>query len=137
LIQFIVQVLIEIVAEWLLQTSFRGAVRVARSRTGRLSVGGLVGLAFGFGWGVHLGDNQTWPRLLWISLVLAAGAAVLAVGRAGTADQPDPGGRRMGLLGEVALPPWRWGGERLAGFAVINLGIAAGIFGALSPARLF
>jgi hypothetical protein len=118
----VVQVLIEIVGEWLLRTSFRGSVRVARSRSGRLTVGAVVGAAFGVAWGAYLAGSAEWPRLLWVSLVLAALSAVLAVGRAGQGDWPSAGPVPVaGLLAEVVLPPWRWGGERLAGFALINL----------------
>lgn len=138
LIQFVVQVLIEIVGEWLLRTSFRGSVRVARSRIGRLTVGTGVGAAFGALWGAYLASTPSWPRLLWVSLLLAAVSAVLAVGRAGQGDRlASRRGDVVGVLAEVALPPWRWGGERLAGFALINVGIAAGIFAVQAPARLF
>lgn len=130
--------LIEIVGEWLLQTSFRGTVRVARSRTGRLTVGALTGAAFGVVWGLHLLDAPSWPRLLWVSLALAASAGVLAVGRAGARDQPSARrGRWPDVLADVASPPWRWGAERLLGFALINVGIAAGILAVQAPARLF
>jgi hypothetical protein len=128
----------EVVGEWLLQTSFRGTVRIARSRTGRLTVGTVVGLAFGAAWGAYLAGEPTWPRLLWVSLLLSAVSAVLAVGRAGTGDRPARrAGRVSGVFADVAVPPWRWGGERLAGFALINLGIAAAIFGVQAPSRLF
>jgi hypothetical protein len=143
LIQLVVQVLVEIVGEWLLRTSTQGSVRVARSRPGRLTVGFVAGAAFGVAWGTHLQGAQTWPRLLWVSLVLAAVSAVLAVGRAGSPDWteaerfPQEGRSFGGLLAEAALPPWHWGAERLAGFALINLGIAAGIVAIQAPVRLF
>lgn len=130
--------LFEIVGEWLLQTSFRGTVRVARSRNGRLTVGALLGAAFGLAWGLYLLDAATWPRLLWVSLALAVIAGVMAVGRAGADDQASRRrGRQAGVLAGVATPPWRWGGERLLGFALINVGIATGIFAAQAQARLF
>lgn len=130
--------LIEVVGEWLLQTSFRGTVRVARSRTGRLTASALLGAGLGAAWGLHVLDAPHWPRLLWVSVAVAATAGVLAVGRAGVGDQPSARRRHAaGVLAEVMSPPWRWGGERLLGFALINVGIAVGIFAAQAPGRLF
>lgn len=137
MLELLFQFLIEFVGEWLLQQSFRGASRVARSRTGRLTVSALIGSAGGAAWGAHLRDGETWPRLLWVSLVLAAIALVLAVGRQGAESQPRGTGRGFRAVSrEVVLPPWRWGAERLVGFALINLGISVGIFALQAPARL-
>ncbi len=138
MIELLIQVLVEFVGEWLLQQSFRGARRVVHSRTGRLNVSAFIGCVAGAAWGAYLRDAATWPKLLWVSLALAAVALVLAAGRQGADFQ----GRRRGsgvlaVSREVLLPPWRWGAERLVGFAFINLGIAVGIFALQAPARLF
>ncbi len=121
----------------MLQQSFRGASRVARRRRGRLSVSALIGCVAGAAWGAHLRDTPTWPNLLWVSPALAAVALVLAVGRQGAERPPRLMPRGVGAVSrEVVSPPWRWGEERPVGFALINLGIAVGIFMLQAPARL-
>ena len=137
LIQFIVQVLFEILAESVLKVLFRGGSRVAASRNGRWVVGTLLGCAVGFAWGTHLREMVHWPRLLWVSLALGAASVVLALGRVKEDDQQPPSSSGLsGVLGELFTPPWRWTKDRLTAFALINLGIAAGIAGAVAPTRL-
>ena len=137
LIQFIVQVLFEILAESVLKVLFRGGSRVAASRNGRWVVGTLLGCAVGYAWGAHLREMAHWPRLLWVSLALGAASAVLVFGRVKEDDRQPPSSSGLsGVLGELFTPPWRWTKDRLTAFALINLGIAAGIAGAVAPTRL-
>jgi hypothetical protein len=110
---------------------------VAASRTGRLTVSTLCGCAVGAAWGAHLRGASAWPRLLWVSLALAAVALVLAVGRQGAATERRGTARGLRAVSrETLLPPWRWGAERLTGFALINLGISLGVFALQAPVRL-
>jgi hypothetical protein len=83
LVQAVVYLIVELVGEGLLQAGAHGAARVLRSRTGRYVVIGLTGLGVGLTWGWYLSGSSTWPRLLWVSLVFALAAGLLAVGRVG------------------------------------------------------
>ncbi len=124
LVHAVVYLIVELVGEGLLQAGAHGAARVLRSRTGRYVVIGLTGLCVGLAWGWHLSGSSTWPRLLWVSLVFALAAGLLAVGRVGappTSALDGPGWR------QALVPPWLWSAERLVGFAILNLGLAVGI----------
>ena len=103
---------------------------------GPAGVSALIGCAVGAASGDHLREATTSPRLLWVSLVLAAVALVLAVGRQGAERQLRGTGRGLRVVREVVLPPWRWGAERLAGLALLNVGIAAGILVVKAPGHL-
>ena len=108
LIQFIVQVLFEILAESVLKVMFRGGSRVAASRNGRWVVGTLLGCAVGYAWGAHLREMAHWPRLLWVSLALGAASVVLALGRVKEDDRQPPSSSGLsGVLRELFAPPWR------------------------------
>ena len=127
-IQLVLQIIGELIGELLLDGLFRHAARFLVSRIGRVVVGGVVGVAFGVSWGVHLSGGTAWPKLLWASLALAAGALVLAVGRAGARPETSREGRGFRhAVSEAVQPPWRWSAYRLLAFALLNLGIAAGI----------
>jgi hypothetical protein len=135
LIQLVLQVIGEIIGELLLDGLFKHAAQFLISRIGRVVVGGAVGVAFGVAWGVHLSGGSAWPKLLWASLSLAAAALVLAVGRAGA--RPDTSREGRGFrhaVSEAMQPPWRWSAYRLLAFAVLNLGISAGIAIGFDPA---
>ena len=123
-VQAVVYLAVELAGEALVQGGAHGAPRVLRSRTGRHVALGLTGLAVGLAWGWHLSGSQSWPRLLWVSLVLALAAGLLAAGRAGAppADRSYVLARRR-----LPVPPWLWSAERLVGFAILNLGLAVGI----------
>lgn len=126
LVQAVAYLVVELIGEGLLQAGAHGAVRVLRSRTGRLVVSALTGLGAGLSWGWHVSGSPTWPQLLWVSLVLALAAGMLAAGRAGAPPEPAQ------ALGDVVwrralLPPWLWPAERLVGLAILNLGLAVGI----------
>ena len=97
--------------------------RFGRSRPlGRSIVGAVVGLGFGLAWGFHLADRSGPPKLLWVSIVLAAVAlALIRSDRASDEREPPSFWRRL------VVPPWRWPNRRLADFAAMNAAIAAGI----------
>lgn len=119
--ELIFQVLFEVVGEFLFEAGFHGAARVLRSRVGRFVVASLAGFGAGFWWGARLttrGRVQE-PRTLWISLALSAMAALGAVLRR------TQGGATVEE--SVVSPPWRWPTYRLAGFAILNAAVAAGV----------
>lgn len=125
LIELVVYLIVEVVGDLLLEGATHGAARVLRSRTGRFIVSGLCGLSAGLAWGWHLRGADTWPRLLWVSLVVALVALLVAAGRQGAPDEATARGRsgwRRSLL-----PPWLWPAERLLALAILNASLAVGI----------
>jgi hypothetical protein len=117
----VLQLLIQVVLQALVEAVFEAFMEGLRFRVVRQVLGGLLGVGFGLAWGQHLSGGAHWPRLLWVSLALAAVSAVLAMQRDRRAD------RRELTRGTLLEPPWRWPAERLGGLAIINAGIAAGI----------
>ncbi|MCW2584930.1 MAG: hypothetical protein JWN55_446 [Frankiales bacterium] len=114
-LQFLIQVVFEILAE--------GAFEVfAKTRLGRLLFGLLVGIGFGLAWGAHLSGGAHWPKLLWVSLVAGVVALVRAMG------SPRDGREPRGFWSFITQWPWQWSFDRLLGFSLMNLGIAAGIY---------
>lgn len=141
LIQLVVQVVVELIAEWLLEVSCRTLGRALKSQTGLYVISVLIGLGFGFFWGKHLSGQAHWPKLLWISLALAA----LGLGTAARRWATSYEGPMSSFGTDVAaqpqawraalLAPWRWPAPRLFGFALLNLAIAAGIGVGFRPPR--
>jgi hypothetical protein len=131
LLEWLIQAIIEIVAQILgqlaVEAAFEGIAHVLASRIGRLVIGCVAGLAFGAFWGDHLDGHAHWPRLLWVSLTLAVGAAALAIGRL---DAPETVASRWRSL---LVPPWRWPRDRLVGLVLINIGVAVGIAATFRP----
>lgn len=132
LIQLLVQVVVELIGDFLLETAFHGVADVLRSRLGRLAIAVLVGFGFGLAWGDHLSSHASWPKLLWVSLGLAAAALIAAVARA--AHPADSSPAEGSALHQALTPPWRWRTDRLVGFMVLNLAIAGGIAVGFQPA---
>ncbi len=125
--ELIFQLLFEVIGEFLFEAGFHGAARVLRSRVGRFVVASLAGFGAGFWWGARLsakGRVQE-PRTLWISLALAVLAGLGAVWRwrqgSETVDEA------------VVSPPWRRPTYRLAGFAILNAAVAAGVAVGFQP----
>jgi hypothetical protein len=136
LIQLIVQLVVEVLWDLLLESLFRGLAEALVRRTGRFVLGAMVGCGFGWAWGHHLTGGTSWPKLLWVSLILGGTALVLAAGRAGAASGGDSAAGRRSAWTEVFAPPWSWSAERLVGFTIINAGIAAGIAISFRPTVL-
>jgi hypothetical protein len=136
LIQLLVQIIIELLWEVLLEGLFHGLGEVLVRRTARFVLGALVGLGFGWQWGHHLTGGSSWPKLLWVSLVLGVAALALAVGRAGSPAEPSRSGDQQSGWAALVAVPWRWSVERLVGFAIINAGIAVGIVASFHRAGL-
>ena len=128
-IQLFVQVVVEVIGQLLVETAFRGVANALRSRIGRYALGALAGAGFGLVWGNHLSGQATWPKLLWVSLGLAATAFVLAIGR-GDEEAVETS---TSPWAEVTKPPWQWSGDRFYGFVVLNLALALGIALGFSP----
>lgn len=123
IVELIIQLFVEVIGELLFEAGLEGTGRALRSRVGRYVIAAILGLAAGLGWGAYVASNglTTTPRSVWVSLVLAALAALAALMRsAHTEDEPAG-------LASVLTWPWRWPAHRFNGFAVINLAIAAGI----------
>lgn len=125
LIELVVYLIVEVLGDLLLEGATHGAARVLRSQTSRFVVIGLCGLGGGLAWGLYLRGADTWPRLLWVSLVVALVALLMAADRQGAPDEARTRGRsgwRRSLL-----PPWLWPAERLVALAILNGGLAVGI----------
>jgi hypothetical protein len=128
ILEVVVQLVLEIFGEFLFDVGFRGAARLLRSRVVRYSIAAGVGLAFGLWWGNRLSDAARLPRLFWVSVALAVVAAIGVLVRRG---RPDPVGAER--LSSVVMP-WRWPEYRFAGFVVLNVALAVGIFIGYEPA---
>ncbi len=131
LLELLVQFVVEFVVETIGDYGFRGTRRLAASTVGRCLLGGTAGLGLGLAWGTHLSGGLHQPKLLWVSLVLAAAAAAGLVWRLNR-----PLIRDGDLLRELLVPPWQWPAQRLIVFVVINLGVAGGIACAFTPGQL-
>lgn len=131
-IQLLVQLVVEVIGDFLLETAFHGVANVLRSRIGRYAIAVLIGFGFGLVWGDHLSGHATWPKLLWVSLALATAALMAAVTRAANPAGASPA--EGSALRQALAPPWRWHADRLVGFVVLNLAIAVGIALAFDPA---
>jgi hypothetical protein len=123
LLELLIQLVVELVGELLLELGAHGLVGVAHSARGRRVTGTLLGAVAGFGWGEHLSGGDHWPRLLWVSLVLAAAALTLAMGRPAALPKAD----RQVQWRDVLQPPWLWSAVRLVDFALLNVAVAIGV----------
>jgi hypothetical protein len=126
---FLFEVILQVIFEVVVQLGLHGAARVLKSRLGRSVVAASAGFAFGVWWGAHLADAGTGhrPRLFWVSIALAGTALlVLAIRRqqSNRELQPDE---------PVTVLPWRWPPHRLVSFAVLNVAIAVGIAVGFTP----
>jgi hypothetical protein len=135
-IQFIVQVLIDVLWDALLEGMLRGLAELLFRRVGRFVLSALFGFGCGWFWGHHLTGGSSWPKLLWVSLVLSGTALALAAGRAGATSERLPAGGRQFPWTALLAPPWRWSAERLLAFTTINAAIATGIAVSFRPAVL-
>jgi hypothetical protein len=127
--ELLTQVVLELVVDGLQELGFRRVASALRSQIGRLVVAVVVGLAAGVAWGFALsGDGRTtYPKLLGVSLLLAATALILAgVTRARSVEV------REGRL--AVFQPWRWTARRLLAFATLNVSLAVGVAVGFSPA---
>jgi len=131
-VQLLVQLVVEFIGDFLLETALHGVANVLRSRIGRYAIAALVGFGFGLAWGDHLSGHESWPKLLWVSLSVAAVALVAAILRAAHPMNSRP--TEGSALQQALTRPWRWPTDRLMGFVVLNLSIAGGIALAFQPA---
>ena len=128
--EFVFQVLFEIIAQALFEIGLRGTARVLRSRIGRFFLASAFGYGGGLFWGARLSERGRVeePRTLWISLGLAIAVGLAALWRwRATNPKDEP---------PAFSPPWRWPAHRLAGFAVLNAAIAAGVAIGFNPRPL-
>jgi hypothetical protein len=127
-VQLVVQFVVEVVFELLLRFAWKGAAHLVRNVVSGFVLSFLAGLGLGWLWGAHLAGNDTWPKLFWVSIAMGLVSFAYAMTRPDLAPQAD----RLSLTA-LLTPPWRWDGERLVGFALLNAGIALGIGLAFGP----
>ncbi|GAC1369536.1 MAG: hypothetical protein NVSMB32_14330 [Actinomycetota bacterium] len=125
IVELFVQVLFQVLGEFLVEAGFHGAARVLTSRVGRFLVAAGAGFGAGFWWGARLSTRGRVhePRALWVSLALAALAGLAALWRwrrGGPVDKQSVGQ-------SVVSPPWRWPAYRLVGLAILNAAVAVGV----------
>jgi hypothetical protein len=125
LVQLVVQFVIEVVFESLLEGAFRGLARALTARAGQRLLTVAAGLGFGIAWGWHLADQPHPPKLMWVSIALAAAATVLALDSRTSPRATEPKAT-AGFWQRALLPPWRWPAARWLDFAMLNVTIAAG-----------
>ena len=125
LVQLIIQFVVEVVLKGLLEGIFRGLARALTTRVGQRVLTAGVGLGFGIAWGWHLADRPDPPKLLWVSVVLAGAAMVLAL-YSRTPHRATEPTATAGFWRRALLPPWLWPAARWVDFAVLNVAIAAG-----------
>ena len=128
LIEVVFSGLIELLGELLFEVGFRGVARVLRYWLTRTILLGVLGVAGGWAWGARLsGEGRVeLPRTFWTSLIIAGASVLLLLWRLA---QP-----RWRDSNEIVAPPWRWPAQRVAGYAVLSLLVAAGVLAGFSPA---
>ncbi|MCW2572100.1 MAG: hypothetical protein JWO88_2158 [Frankiales bacterium] len=138
LIQLVVQFVVEVIGDLLFESVARGLGEMLVRPIGRCIIGGLVGFGFGTAWGHRLSGGSSWPKLLWVSLILGFVAIALAAGRSSAvADVGDRvRSRSPNFWIELLAPPWRWPASRLVAFAILNAAIAGGIAVSFHPASV-
>jgi hypothetical protein len=121
LFEFVAQVIFEVVVE----LGGHAVARVLDTRIGRAIASATLMAGFGFvggyAWGRHVADigHKGMPRTLWVSLGLAALAAVLAVRTRRDADWEE----RVASVPTVLKPT----AERFAQLSFLNVTIALGV----------
>ena len=128
LIELILQFIGQIVVEVIFEAVQPRLARAFRTRLGRYALAALVGGGFGLGWGWHLTNQPHPPKLLWVSILLAVAATVLAQGKRGT-DDGSASVATQTPWRVVLTPPTRWSSDRWIDFVVLNLAMTAGILG--------
>ena len=122
LLELVLELFGQFLVEALAELGFRAAGNVLRSRLGRLVTSAVVGFLGGWGWAAYLASkgHEGIPRTLWVSLALAAGAAVAATALRSSAEDPEtayPGG----------FLPWRWSPHQWDALALLNVFVALGV----------
>jgi hypothetical protein len=138
LFEFLFEVVFQLVGEVVLELIFRGAARVLANRVVRAVLGAAAGFGGGYWWGSRLTElgRTDPPRSLWVSVGLAVLFGAIALVKVLRQDPPRfPPDSRLARLGET-FTPWRWSAGRLAGFAVLNVAVAAGIAAGFDPQAL-
>ena len=125
ILELLIEIIVQVVVEFVLDAGATALGRVLETRTGRIAADILVisatGLVSGYFWGVHVADTgqRYQPRSIWVSLALAAIAGSVAL-----YARRDPGWERR----FAAVPQLlRFSVTRLAGVALLNIVLAAGI----------
>jgi hypothetical protein len=134
IVEFLLEIVGQLVVEVLIQLVGQGLGRVLQNRVVKAVLGLAVAAAIGFGGGYWWGERLTElgrtdpPRSLWVSIGLAGVFVALAVVRA---VRGRPFSERR-----VLLVPRRWPVLRLVTFAVMNSAAAAGIAAGFTPRAL-
>ncbi len=138
LLEFLFEVVFQFVGEVFLERVFRGAAHLLRNRAVRAVLGMAAGFGAGYWWGWRLTEigRRDPPSSLWVSVGLAVILGTVALVKVLRDDPPrfapDFG---VGRIGE-SFAPWRWSAARLAGYALVNLAVAAGIAAGFTPRPL-
>ncbi len=122
IVEFLIEIVGEVLIEFLLESSFRGIARLLSNRTVRTVLGIGLAIAVGFGggywWGARLTElgRTDSPRSLWVSIGLAG--VFLALALAGTRRESG------------------WPVGRLLGFSLLNAAVATGMAVGFTPRPL-
>ena len=121
----LVELLVDLVLQFVLEVLGEGVLDVLRTRTGRLVASAVAGLVGGATWGAILANRglETMPRTVWVALALAFGSLLASVALRGSVAEGDDATRAFpgGLL------PWRWGPHQWERMALLNVLVAAGV----------
>lgn len=139
LFQFVVQFLGEV----LLDAGFEGIAAALKNRVSRMVIGTVVAVGGGFAGGWWWGNRYAGrfgtsdiPTSLVVSVGFAIAFAVLtgvSAIREYRSPDPAPGPPTLPLRSPDRWLPWRWPPGRLAGFAMLNAAVAAGIVVGFTP----
>ncbi len=135
LLELLFEVVFQFVGEVFLERVFRGAAQVLRNRVVRAVLGMTAGFGGGYWWGWRLTElgRADPPSSLWVSVGLALVLGTVALVKVLRRDPPRyPPDSRPGRIAETSAP-WRWSPARLAGYALVNGAVAAGIAAGFTP----
>ncbi|MEO6470131.1 MAG: hypothetical protein ABIP21_13630, partial [Acidimicrobiia bacterium] len=122
---FLIEIVVQVVVEFVLDAGATGLARVLETRFGRIAADVLVisvtGFVLGYIWGVHVADTgqRYQPRSIWVSLALGGVAGSIALY---ARCDPGRGHRFAGVPQLVRFPV-----SRLAGVVLLNIVLAGGI----------
>jgi hypothetical protein len=127
LFELLLEIVFQFVGEVVLEFVFRGFAHLLANRVVRAVLGVAAGFGGGYWWGARLTElgRTEPPRSLWVSIGLAVILGMVALIKIVRRDRPRfPPDGRLARIGETFMP-WRWSAPRLAGYALVNVAVAA------------